>query len=288
MIERNNPAEARKLLDKGSEETLKANLPLAVESLDKVSEEIALRLAEWYIELANKAGVGGRELMELRARDYYLAFFKLHAGRDDPLAIRAALGLKKLGGTVPDPPPEAGVKPKPVAIQPDGELTNLRLAEFVVYHQWVGQVTPREVGNARLVSDLTPLARLANLQSLDMNQAAGVKDLSPLARLAGLRSLNLAGTGVEDLSPLAGLKNLSSLNLSWCANLSDLSPLPRLASLTSLDVSRCAGLKDWASLAKLTKLKALNLTGCTQLTAGDLETLQQALPNCKIFADMPK
>src|SRR5215203_3763130 len=115
------------------------------------------------------------------------------------------------------------------------------------------------------VMNLTPLACLAGLQSLDL-VGTGVTDLLPLLGLAGLQSLNLAGTGVTDLSPLLGLAGLQSLNLS-STEVTDLSALLGLAGLQSLDLSS-TGVMDLSPLSGLAGLQGLDLssTGVTDLS----------------------
>jgi len=64
-------------------------------------------------------------------------------------------------------------------------------------------------------------------------------DLSPLASLTSLRSLDLSScTRLSgDLSPLASLNSLRSLYLFMCSQFSDLTPLTGLISLKSLDLA---------------------------------------------------
>ena len=53
---------------------------------------------------------------------------------------------------------------------------------------------------------------------------SSLNDLSPLAGLRNLSTLDLRGcNSLSDLSPLAGLINLSTLDLNFCETLSDLS-----------------------------------------------------------------
>lgn len=106
------------------------------------------------------------------------------------------------------------------------------------------------------VTDLTPLAGLANLVSLNLN-GTPVADLAPLAGLANLQLLTLDGTQVADLAPLAGLAKLQILYLGGTP-VSDLSPL-----------------------AKLAKLQILYLAG-TQVSDEQIATLQAALPKLEI------
>ncbi len=114
-------------------------------------------------------------------------------------------------------------------------------------------------------TDLTPLAGLASLQSLDL-RGTGVTDLSPLAGLPGLRSLDLRDTGVADLSQLAGLGGLQSLDFGG-TGVTDLSPLARLAGLQSLyfDGTDVADLSPLAGLAGLQCLD-LSCTGVADLS----------------------
>lgn len=281
VLEINDPAEALRLINKSSEETLRANLPLAVESLDKLNEEAALGLAEWYMALTDRASSGGRDLVLRRSQDYYLRFFSLHKDREDALAIRATLGLKKVGGTVSDPPPAATPgrpqpPPKVVVVPVDGELTNLRLAEFVVTYPDVGQVTSKEVGSARLVSDLHPLLGASKIGRLELANAAQVKDLSPLARLTNLTVLNLRGVGAEDISALSSLGKLTSLDLGEASNLRDLKPLAGLTRLTTVYLPE-TDVADLKPLGSLKNLASLDLTNCTEIT--DLEPLTALAPN---------
>jgi internalin A len=115
--------------------------------------------------------------------------------------------------------------------------------------------------------DLSPLARLQGLESLDLSMCAGVTDLSPLAGLQGLQSLNLSHTWVRDLSPLAGLQELRSLDLESCDGVTDLRPLADLDGLQSLKLGMCACLTSLAPLAGLQGLQSLSFggTGVTDL-----------------------
>ncbi len=79
------------------------------------------------------------------------------------------------------------------------------------------------LGVNKQLSDLAPLASLAQLQSLDVFSTQ-VSDLAPLASLAQLQSLDVAFTQVSDLAPLASLTNLQRL-VVYDTHVSDLSPL---------------------------------------------------------------
>ena len=74
------------------------------------------------------------------------------------------------------------------------------------------------------VFDLTPLAALTTLQSLDCGGCQAVQQLAPLAALTALHSLLCRGTRVADLGPLSALMALQKLDCSWTA-VTDLRPL---------------------------------------------------------------
>jgi len=122
------------------------------------------------------------------------------------------------------------------------------------------------------IGDLAALARLANLEALDLTGCGQVRDLAPLARLAKLQALRFAGCEqLADLAPLARLVDLHTLDLTGCGQVRDLTPLARLVDLRTLGLSDCGQVRDLTPLAGLVKLQALGLSGCGQ--ARDLTPL---------------
>ena len=109
-----------------------------------------------------------------------------------------------------------------------------------------------------LVSDLTPLVNLTELQSLYL-MGDNISDLTPFANLTGLQSLDLVGNNISDLTPLANLTELQSLYLMG-NNISDLTPLANLTELQSLYLIG-SNISDPAPLANLTGLQSLYLWG---------------------------
>ena len=291
LVELDDPAEASKYLDAASDEATKTNLPLAAEPLEKLPEEAALKLAEWYIGLVGKAGVGGKELMTARARACYVRFFALHKDREDALAMRAALGMQKVGGKVPDPPaeqapPQPGRRRKPrtvnAGLKPGEEITDLKLAEFVAAHPDLTRLTRREIGTARQITDLRPLKRLTKLTTLELHQPGNIKDLSPLAKRPNLRSLTLTGLEMDDISALSGL-SLTTLNISDARNVSDIAPIGRLLGLRTLNLSGCVKVSDLTPLSRLTGLTNLDLSGCEAVNdLAPLEKLARTLTKLNV------
>ncbi len=86
------------------------------------------------------------------------------------------------------------------------------------------------------VSDLTPLAQLTQLRTLDLF-SNNISDLTPLAQLIQLTDLNLARNKISDITPLAQLTQLRTLDLSSKSNkISDITPLAQLTQLTTLNL----------------------------------------------------
>jgi len=65
------------------------------------------------------------------------------------------------------------------------------------------------------ISDVTPLAGLANLEELHLNGTNLLSDISPLSGLTNLRGLTLWRNQISDISPLSGLTNLEWLSLDY-------------------------------------------------------------------------
>jgi internalin A len=117
------------------------------------------------------------------------------------------------------------------------------------------------------LTDVSVLARLTSLTSLDLAICKQLTDVSVLASLTSLTSLDLSGwEQLTDVSVLASLTSLSSLSLSGCRQLTDVSGLAGLTSLSSLDLRECRQLTDVSGLAGLTSLTSLDLAFCKQLT----------------------
>jgi len=132
------------------------------------------------------------------------------------------------------------------------------------------------------ISDLTLLAGLTNLESLNMDnrwrrdiereEEVFIIDITPLAGLTNLKYLDLSGNQISDLTPLAGLKNLESLRLSaqrepnederghrrGTVILSDITPLTGLTNLINLDLNENR-ISNITPLANLINLESLML-----------------------------
>lgn len=124
--------------------------------------------------------------------------------------------------------------------------------------EWINRLEhPEEITEVDLswanVTDVSPLAVLTELRSLNLLNNLDLTDITPLAKLPKLVELNLSGTLVKSIKPLSALTELRSLVLD-CEELRDISPLEGLP-IEYLDVS-CA-YKSLMPLKKLPKLRGL-------------------------------
>ena len=88
--------------------------------------------------------------------------------------------------------------------------------------------------SSTLVSDLSPVASLVALESLQLRDTP-ISDLTPIAKLKALEELDLESTTVSNLRPLVGLINLRRLDISR-TRVSILAPPGRwLTALKHLD-----------------------------------------------------
>ena len=157
------------------------------------------------------------------------------------------------------------------------------------------------------ISDITPLAGLTNLETLDLLASYnGITNIGPLKRLTKLTSLSIGSdTDIVDFSPLAGLTNLrwfSALgrgiddkdltlftrmtnlqHLGLADNkISDVTPLTGLRSLRSLDL-RDNQISDVTPLAKLVNLETLWVGRNPITDKAQFQEILRQNPDLKLF-----
>jgi hypothetical protein len=257
-------------------EEMKTNIPLAVEPVENLSEVAALRLAEWYVGMMERADVGGRELMAERAKKYYYRFASLHTARDDGMAERAELDMEMLGANMPSASwakymlSKLNIIERPELSEP---FSDLELAEFVARNKEITSLGSGQVGGAQHITDLSPLEYLEDLRGLTLTQVNNVDDLSFLNSLRNLERLTLKGLKVRDCSIIGRLTGLSYLNLSGAESLADLRFLARLSGLRTLILSNCPMISDLMPLTELEDIRSLDISGCQKVV--DLVPLEQ-------------
>jgi Leucine-rich repeat (LRR) protein len=107
--------------------------------------------------------------------------------------------------------------------------------------------------------DISPLARCANLTSVNLNNCTALQDVSALAACKQLRSVSLAYTGIRDVSFLSECKDVTDIDIgSIDIPRSGLSCIAGCIGLKRLDVS-CIS-TDIEFVGGLEHLERLNLS----------------------------
>ena len=107
-------------------------------------------------------------------------------------------------------------------------------------------------------------------------------DLGELTRLRSLESLSLSGNRLHNISVLAELTSLTFLHLAN-NDVSDLMPLRSLTRLKTLYIDGNP-ITDLSPLYTLSSLRTLSMKDI-EVTSAQLTELQEALPECRIYAD---
>ena len=107
------------------------------------------------------------------------------------------------------------------------------------------------------ITDLAGLEHATHLSELKIGHNPGLSDLTPIAKLIELNYLDAGRCNIFDITPLGGLKNLTFLQLND-NYINDLTPLTSLTQLTVLRVegNRITDLTPLTNLTQLTRLKA--------------------------------
>jgi len=98
VVEMDNPSAAKAYAGKTSDEKTADLVAMANKPLQKLTEDEAYALAEWYETLAEEATPDARPVMLDRTREYLERYLELHEG-DDVYAVRARLKLEDLART---------------------------------------------------------------------------------------------------------------------------------------------------------------------------------------------
>jgi hypothetical protein len=152
---------------------------------------------------------------------------------------------------------------KPSDLAPITELTQLK--SFSLDTEYNVDLSPlaklpqlEEIGirKGSPVSDFTPLSALKNVKIVRL-EGTKISDLSPLQKMTKMKELDLRNTPVADIAPLANMRSLERLDLSE-TQVTDLSPLRTLRKLIVLDLDNTP-VKDITVLKHLKRLKSLSL-----------------------------
>ena len=95
VVDLDNPVEASRFIDDGSEPAMKKYVPAAAKGVEDCPELACVELGDWYRGLANQADSGAKADMLARARAYYKRFLNLHKA-DDLARTQTTLALEKV------------------------------------------------------------------------------------------------------------------------------------------------------------------------------------------------
>lgn len=188
-------------------------------------------------------------------------------------------GPSEPGGPEPAPvePGTAPAQPGAGAQGPAGNSAKIPLLKLLFPREMLARIAKALNTN---VKGLT-LERLLEVRSLDLS-GTQVSDLGPIAALANLQSLSLNNTQVSDLRPVASLAELQSLSLDN-TQVSDLQAIAKVANLRWLNI-RKTQISNLKPITELDNLKYLYLDN-THISEEQVAVLRRVLPNLKIHID---
>jgi Leucine-rich repeat (LRR) protein len=135
------------------------------------------------------------------------------------------------------------------------------------------------------ITDLAPVVDFPKLERLSVRNNQ-LTDLPSLAKLTNLIRLYLSKNKISELSQLEGLKNLVELRIEY-NQITDIKPLAGLKNLSYVDLDSNQ-IADLTPLYGLPYLVVLSIYDNPEITLAEIDKLQKALPNCKIFHNATK
>ncbi|HZY80741.1 MAG TPA: leucine-rich repeat domain-containing protein, partial [Cyclobacteriaceae bacterium] len=142
-----------------------------------------------------------------------------------------------------------------------GKVDSVSLSDI----RQMSAITDIDLSNNQYIQNIEPLARLTNLQKLNVS-GTSINDLSPIRNLTELVDLDVSRSGVTDISVLKYASKITRLNAER-TGVSDISVVKKMPALVSLDVSntKAADFTGLLDIATLTNVDAA-ATGLQSLT----------------------
>ena len=108
--------------------------------------------------------------------------------------------------------------------------------------------------------DVSPLAALPRLRSLDLSLCSSLEEVSSLGRCSQLETLMLTGcTKLRDVRGLIDCPALRTLYVGGCIALSEVNVLAQCQALHTLHLNKCPNITDVSELGFCKTLRLLNL-----------------------------
>jgi Leucine-rich repeat (LRR) protein len=118
-------------------------------------------------------------------------------------------------------------------------------------------ITEIDLSNNPMIQNIEPLARLNNLQKLNIS-GTKISDLAPIRNLTELQEIDASRSGVTDISVLKYASKITRLNIEK-TGVSDISVVKKMPSIQFLNTSSTKA-TDFTALTDLTALTNLNLS----------------------------
>ena len=134
------------------------------------------------------------------------------------------------------------------------------------------------------ISDISVVQNFKQLQRLMIHESH-VKDLAPLGECEDLVYVSLESDQTYRFGSMAKLKSLENISLKG-GQVDDFAALAEVESLQRLVLVNVQ-VTDWKSIAKMKQLVLLRIQGDKQLSHSDLKEIQKALPNTRLYLDLP-
>lgn len=131
-------------------------------------------------------------------------------------------------------------------------------------------ITELDLSNNQLIQNIEPLARLTNLQKLNIS-GTRINDLTPIRNLTELQEVDASRTAITDIAVLKYANKIARLNIENTA-VSDISVLKKMPLLQVLDASDTKA-SDYTPLTDLTSLVNLDLSGTSLQSLIPLQNL---------------
>lgn len=131
-------------------------------------------------------------------------------------------------------------------------------------------ITELDLGNNQMIQNIEPLARLTNLQKLNIS-GTKISDLTPIRNLTELQEVDASRTLITDVSVLKYAGKITRLNIEN-TNVPDISVIKKMPTLQVLDASNTKA-SDFTGLTDLTSLVNLDLGGTQLQSLAPLQNL---------------
>ncbi|HMJ70488.1 MAG TPA: hypothetical protein VK508_16400 [Cyclobacteriaceae bacterium] len=126
-------------------------------------------------------------------------------------------------------------------------------------------ITDIDLSNNQYIQNIEPLARLINLQKLNLS-GTSIADLSPIRNLTELVEMDVSNSGITDITVLKYASKITTLNAER-TGITDISVVKKMPVLVQLDVSNTK-ISDFTPLLELTTVTNVDAanTGLQSLT----------------------